>query len=84
MELSPFCWGGGGEWNFLLTFQKGGLKGPQFLEGGRWERGGLNFFRESFNFYRKIKLKYEIFNDKKIFEQKCFSVSLLRIQTKKF
>ena len=29
----------------------------------------------------KNKLKYEIFNDKKIFKQKYFSLSWLRIQT---
>ena len=52
----------------------GGLTGPQFLEGGCWERGG-DFFQGGCNFYIKDKLKSEIFNDKKVFEQKSFSLT---------
>ena len=55
---------GGGGLNLLPDFQKGGgLTGPQFLEGGCWERGG-DFFQGGCNFLTKDKLKSEIFNDK--------------------
>ena len=30
---------------YIVSFQKGGLTGPQLLEGGCWERGGVTFFR---------------------------------------
>ena len=44
--LSPFCWGGGGE--PLKKFKKrGGLTGPQLLEGGCWERGDNVFQKGS-------------------------------------
>ena len=44
----PFLQGGGVGWglSLQLNFQKGeasGLTGPQLLEGGCWERGGLLF-----------------------------------------
>ena len=36
---------------------------------------GVTFFRgEGFSFYIKNKLKSEIFNNKKIYKQKCFSL----------
>ena len=44
--------------------KRGGLTGPQLLEGGCWERGG-DFFQGGCNFHIKNKLKSEIFNDKK-------------------
>ena len=45
----------------LGVFQKKeGLAKFQFLEGGWWERGG--------------DIKHEIFNDKKVYKQKYFSV----------
>ena len=40
--------------------KKEGLAKFQFLEGGWWERGG--------------DIKHEIFNDKKVYKQKYFSV----------
>ena len=62
--------GGGGGWglSLQLNFQKGeasGLTGPQLLEGGCWERGGLLFSGGGCNCHIKNKLKSEIFNDKK-------------------
>ena len=53
---------------------RGGLTGPQLLDGGCWEREG-DFFQGGCNFYIKDKLKSEIFNDKKVFEQKSFSLT---------
>ena len=47
-----------GGWASNQIFKKGGLTRPQLLEGGCWERGGLQFSH-------KNKLKSEIFNDKK-------------------
>ena len=46
--------------------KRGGLTGPQLLEGSCWERGG-DFFQEGagVQFSRKKKLKSEIFSDKK-------------------
>ena len=43
----------------LLTsyqiFKKGGLTGPQFLQGGCWERGGDFFQRGEMQFVEKKK-----------------------------
>ena len=39
---------------------------------------GMNFFKgggEGCNFYIKNKLRFEIFNDKKVYKQKYFSLS---------
>ena len=65
-----------GELSLQPNFQKKGrgLTGPQLLEGGCWERGGVTFFRVGCNFYKK-KLKSEIFNGKKVYKQKYFSLS---------
>ena len=52
--------------NLLPNFQKGGLTGPQLLDGGWWERGG-DFFHGECNFYVKDKSKSEIFINKNIF-----------------
>ena len=52
-----------GELNLNQIFKKGGLTGPQFLEGACWERGG-DFFQGACNFHIN-KLKSEIFNNKK-------------------
>ena len=52
-----------------LNFQKG--RGPDRIsieEGGFFQWGGLQFLH-------KNKLKSEIFNDKKVCKQKCFSLS---------
>ena len=73
---SLFCrsWGAGVGVESLTKFSKrGGLSGSQFLEGGYWERGG-DFFQGGCSFNIKNKLKSEIFNDKKVYKQKCFSV----------
>ena len=52
----PFCLGGGeggeGSASYQI-FKKGGvLTGPQFLEGGCWERG-VTFFRGGGQFLHK-------------------------------
>ena len=58
-------------WAFNQIFKKGGLTGPQLLEGGCWERGS-DFFQDEggrggggCNCHIKNKLKSEIFNDEK-------------------
>ena len=50
-----------------------GLTGPQLLEGGCWERQ-VTFFKGLQFSHTKNKLKSEIFNDKKVYRQKHFSV----------
>ena len=84
--IPPFCWRDGG-WGLSLRpkFQKkgGGLTGSQFLEevGGK-EKG--DFFQGAggravgCSFFIKNKLKSQVFNDRKVYKQKCFSLSLLR------
>ena len=67
----PFCRGRGGEPPTKFS-KKGGLTGPQLLEGGCWEREGA-FFQGGCNFHIN-KLKSEIFNDKKVYKEKYFSV----------
>ena len=67
MCTTPFSWGEG--LNLQPNFQKkGGLTGPQLLEGGCWEGGG-DFFQGDWNFHTK-KIKCEIFNDKKVYRPK--------------
>ena len=44
-------------------------------EGGLTESQCFDFFQEVCSFYIKNKLKSEIFNDKKVYKQKCFSLS---------
>ena len=61
---SPFCRGGGRGWDSNQVFKKGGLTGPQLLEGVAGKEGG-DFFQGGCNFHIKNKLKSEIFNDKK-------------------
>ena len=58
---------------FNQIFKKGGLTGPQLLEGvaGKEE---CDFFQGGCYFHIKNKLKSEIFNDKKFHKQKYFSV----------
>ena len=72
----PFLLGGG--LNLLPNFQNegGGLTGPSFLEGVGGKEG-VTFLRGGgvCNFYITNKLKSEIFNDKKVYMQKCFSLS---------
>ena len=63
---------GGGELIPLPNFQKkGSLPGSQFLGvgTGKYE---ATLFRGSCSFYIKIKLKSEIFNDKKSLQTKMF------------
>ena len=62
--------------------KRGGLTGPQLLEGGLLRERGVTFFRGVQ--FSHNKLKSEIFNGKKVYKQKYFSLSQLRIQTGKF
>ena len=66
--------GGGGEPPTKFSKMRRGLTGPQLLEGGCWERGG-DFIQGGCNFHIKNKSKSEVFNSKKVYEQKCFSLS---------
>ena len=64
----------------LLTsyqiFKKGGLTGPQFLQGGCWERGGDFFQRGEVQFVeKKKKLKSGVFHEKKVYKPDCFAQS---------
>ena len=45
------------------------MTGPQHLEGGFWETGGVTFFR---GLQLSHKLKSKIFNDKKSLQAKIF------------
>ena len=66
-------WGGEVTKKNLPSFQKGGPDRISILEEGCWERGG-DFFQGGCSFYLKNKLQPEIFNDKKVYEQKYFSL----------
>ena len=66
MCTPPFLQGG---LSLQTKFQKGGLTGPQLLEGGLLRKRGITFFRGGCNCHIKSKLKSEIFNDKKSFIQ---------------
>ena len=67
--------GGGGGWSSYPIFKKGhGLTGPHFLEGGCWERVGV-FFQGGLQFLHQKKLKSDIFDDKKDYKRKFFSLS---------
>ena len=64
-------------WSSLRpNFQKkrGGFAGSQFLEGAAWKEEG-DFFQGACSFLITNKLKSEIFNGKKVYKQKCFSLS---------
>ena len=72
---SPFLLGG---WTSRQIFKRGGgagLAGPQLWEEVA-EKEGVTFFRMGCNFTHKKKLKSEIFNDKKVYKQKYFSVTI--------
>ena len=72
-----FCWGGWGEVEPLTKFSnRWALTGTQLWEGGCW-KGGVTFFRRVaiLQTKKKNKLKSEMFNDKKIYKQKYFSLS---------
>ena len=74
-------WGGG--WASDQNFKKrGGLTGSQFLEevGGKEKSDffqGAGGRRVGCSFFIKNKLKSLVFNDRKVYKQKCFSLSLL-------
>ena len=53
--------------------KRGSLTKSQFLEGIA-KKEGVTFFR-GLQFLHKNKLKLEIFNNKKVYKQKCFSLS---------
>ena len=63
-SVHPFCWGGGGVKSPTKFSKRGGLIGPPIWEGVAGKEG-VTFFRGSCNFYKKNKLKSEIFNGKK-------------------
>ena len=50
------------------------MTGPQLLEGVCWGRGG-DFIQGGVQFSHKNKSKSEMFNSKKVYEQKYFSLS---------
>ena len=66
--MSGFLWCAtplsAGGLNLLPNFQKGVLAGLQLWEGVTGKEG-VTFFRGGCNFYKKTKLKSEIFNGKK-------------------
>ena len=68
--------GGGGELNLLPDFKKREreLDRILILRGRLVGKRGVTFLRGGCNFYIKNKLKSEIFNEKKVVKQKCFSV----------
>ena len=54
----------------------GGKSNFQKLGGGEGELHKISVFRGGLQFlHKKIKLKSEIFNEKKVYKQKCFSLS---------
>ena len=60
-----FLQGRGVEFPTKFSKRGGGLAGPQLLEGGCWERGGVTSGLADCNCHIKNKLKSEIFKDKK-------------------
>ena len=74
----PASLSAGGEegWTSFQFFKKEGLTGPQLLEEGCWERVGWLFPRGAgVNFPTKNKLKYGLFNDRKVYKQEFFALS---------
>ena len=72
----PLSAGGGAKPSTKFS-KRGGLKGPQLLEGVCWKSGGEGgqgetFFRGGCNF---CETKPEIFNHKKVYKQKYFSLT---------
>ena len=53
--------------------KEGVFAGSQFLVGAAWKEEG-DFFSGGLQFFNN-KLKSEIFNGKKVYKQKCFSLS---------
>ena len=64
-----------GGFNLLPNFEKGGVWQDLKFESEVAGKKGAIFFRLGCNFYRKNKLKSEIFNDKESFQTKTFSLS---------
>ena len=74
---TPICWRRGGGGSLHLNLQKEGLDRISIFRGrgrGGWEGGG-DFFHGGCSFYIKHKLKSEVFSNKKVYKQKCFSLS---------
>ena len=72
----PFLQEGGGGGEPSTKFSKRvSLIGPQLFRGGFAGKEGVTFFQRGCNCHIKNKLKSEIFNDKKIYKQQCFSLS---------
>ena len=63
-------------WNYTYCghIKKWGLAGSRFLEGVPGIEG-VTFLRGECSFYITNKLKSEIFNDKKVYKQKIFSLA---------
>ena len=64
-----------GGFNLLPNFEKGEVWQDLNFESEVAGKKGATFFRLGCNFYRKNKLKSEIFNDKKSLQTKIFSLS---------
>ena len=62
---TPFCWGEGGSEPSTKFSKRGAWQDPNFEKVGCWKRGGCNF-------YKRNKLKSEIFNCKKSLQTKVF------------
>ena len=84
--LSAGDWGGGGgrvEPPTKFSKREGRLTKPQLLDGVCSERGG-DFIQGSGNFHIKINQNLKYLTAKKVYWQKYFPLSQLRIQTGKF
>ena len=76
MSTPPPPLSAGGALNLLQNFQKGGAWQDLNIERGVAGKEGGNFFQRVAIFTKKKKqTKIEIFNDKKIYKQKYFSLS---------
>ena len=64
-----------GGWASSQIFIKGGLDRTSTFRGGLLGKRGVTFFRGGCNFQIKSKLKSEIYNNKKVYKQKSFSLS---------
>ena len=74
---SLFLLMGGGGGPLIKFIKRGGLTGTQFLEGVAWKERADSFqWRGGCSFYIKHKLKFEIFDDKKILLIKKYIFSL--------
>ena len=64
-----------GGWTSNQILKKRGLNRTSTFRGGLLGKTGVTFFRGGCNFHMKNKLKSKIFNDKKVYKQKYFSLS---------